>query len=189
MKKDNILGLVLLMVVVLLTALVAPAHVASWSEKITGGGQAIAGGTCFSITVSAWTTDDGEDAGQMEYSRSNLSIHAKIQCVRIHDDGDVAVVAGPADVQNDPDGIVGAGTWMVVEILEGGVGYGDRVRVRLKSETVARGVCDNPSGSFPGLIYDGNFNIRSKQPHLQEKKQGTVLKKETGDGSLYHFKF
>ena len=160
MKKINILGLVLLMVVVLLTALVAPANVAGWSEKITGGGQAVAGGIYFSITVSAWTTDKGEDAGQMEYSRSNLSIHAKIQCVRIY--GDVAVVAGPADVQNDPDGLVGTGAWMVVEILEGGVGYGDRVRVRLKSEVEARAVCDNPSGSFPGLIYDGNFNIRSK---------------------------
>ena len=161
MKKVNILGLVLLMVVVLLTALVVPAHVASWSEKITGGGQAFAGVT-FSITVSAWTTADGSDAGQMEYSRSNLSIHAKVQCVGIHDDGTVAVVAGLADVQNDPDGIVGTGEWMVVEILEGGIGSGDRVRVRLMSETAARFACENPSYIFPGLIYDGNFNIRSK---------------------------
>jgi len=161
MKKANILGLVLLMVVVLLTAIVAPANVASWEEKITGGGQAVAGSTHFSITVSAWTADEGEAAGgQMEYSRSNLSIHAKIQCVCIY--GDVAVVAGPADVQNDPDGIVGSGAWMVVEILEGGVGSGDKVRVRLKSEEVARDICENPSYSFPGLIYDGNFNIRSK---------------------------
>jgi len=165
MKKVNILGLVLLMVVVLLTALVVPAH-AAWSEKITGGGQATAGVT-FGITVSAWTSDGGEEAGQMEYSRvgqsvPDLSIHAKIKCVGIHSNGDVAVVAGPADVQNDPDGLVGSGAWMVVEILEGGVGSGDRVRVRLMSETDARYVCDHPSGSFPGLIYDGNFNIRLK---------------------------
>jgi len=150
--------LVPILAIVLLIALVVPAH-AAWSEKITGGGQAIAGGY-FSITVSAWTTAEGEDAGQMEYSRSNLSIHAKIKCVCIY--GDVAVVAGPADVQNDPDGIVGSGAWMVVEILEGGVGSGDKVRVRLKSEVVARDICENPSYSFPGLIYDGNFNIRSK---------------------------
>jgi hypothetical protein len=164
MKKVNILGLVLLLAVVLLTTLVAPAHVESWNEKITGGGQAVAGGAYFSITVSAWTTDDG-DAGQMEYSRPNLSIHAKIQCVRIHSiygDGDVAIVAGPADAQNDPAGLIGSGDWMVVEILEGGVGSGDKVRVRLMSEAAARIVCDNPSLSFPGLIYDGNFNIRSK---------------------------
>ena len=152
--------LVPILVVVLLIALVVPAHVASWSEKITGGGQASAGGTCFSITVSAWSTAEGEDAGQMEYSRVGLSMHAKIQCVSIHDDGTVAVVAGPADAQNDS--IIGEGAWMVVEILEGGVGSGDRVRVRLMSEEAARNVCDNPSNSFPGLIYDGNFNIRSK---------------------------
>jgi len=153
--------LVPILAIVLLIALVVPAH-AAWSEKITGGGQAIAGGTYFSITVSAWTTAEGEDAGQMEYSRSNLSIHAKIQCVGIHDDGTVAVVAGPADVQNDPDGLVGTGAWMVVEILEGGVGSGDRVRVRLMSREDACSVCGTPSHSFPALIYDGNFNIRSK---------------------------
>jgi hypothetical protein len=51
---------------------------------------------------------------------------------------------------------------MVVEIREGGVGYGDRVRVRLMSESAALATCDQPSGSFPGLIYDGNFNIRTK---------------------------
>ena len=167
MKKINILGLVLLMVVVLLTALVAPAHVAGWNEKITGGGQAVAGGIYFSITVSAWTTDKGEDAGQMEYSRvgqivSDLSIHAKIKCVCIHESGNVAVVAGPADAQNDPAGQIGSGDWMVVEIKEGGVGSGDTVRVRLMSEVAARAVCEKPSGSFPGLIYDGNFNIRLK---------------------------
>jgi len=163
MKKVNILGLVLLMVVVLLTAVAAPANVASWEEKITGGGQASSGSTYFSITVSAWTADEGVAAGgQMEYSRSNLSIHAKVQCVGIHDDGTVAVVAGLADVQNDPDGLVGSGVWMVVEILEGGVGSGDKVRVRLMTEAAARGVCETPSYSFPATIYDGNFNIRSK---------------------------
>ena len=160
MKKVNILGLVLLMVVVLLTALVVPAH-AAWNEKITGGGQARVGtsGASFSITVSAWTSD-GVDAGQMEYSRVGFCMHAKIKCVGIHDGGNVAVVAGPADAQNDT--ILGEGTWMVVEILEGGVGSGDKVRVRLMPEAAARLVCDTPSYSFPATIYDGNFNIRSK---------------------------
>ena len=171
MKKVNILGLVLLMVVVLLTALVAPAHVASWSEKITGGGQAVFGSgtneTSFSITVSAWETDDGSAAGQMQYSRvdqyyPDLSVHAKVQCVGIHEDGTIAVVAGPADVQNDPAGQINPDEWMVVEILEGGVGSGDSVRVRFMPETAARNVCEKPSYIFPGLIYDGNFNIRSK---------------------------
>ena len=170
MKKVNILGLVLLMVVVLLTAIVAPANVASWEEKITGGGQAFAG-VYFSITVSAWTADEGGAAGgQMQYSRvgqsiPDLSVHAKIQCVGIHylANGDVvAIVAGPADVQNDPNGQIGSGDWMVVEILEGGVGSGDRVSVRLYSELDALDRCENPSGSYPGLIVDGNFNIRSK---------------------------
>jgi hypothetical protein len=51
---------------------------------------------------------------------------------------------------------------MVVEIKEGGVGSGDRVRVRVMAEAAALVVCGTPSGSFPGTVYDGNFNIRSK---------------------------
>ena len=163
--------LVPMLVVVLLIALVVPANVASWEEKITGGGQAVAGGIYFSITVSAWTADEGGAAGgQMQYSRvgqsvPDLSVHAKIQCVGINNLADgtvVAIVAGPADVQNDPGGQIGSGNWMIVEILEGGIGSGDQVSVRLCSEANAPYKCENPSGSYPGLIYDGNFNIRSK---------------------------
>jgi len=160
MKKVNILRLVLLMVVVLLTALVAPAHVASWDDKITGGGQAIN----FSITVSAWTTEEG-DAGQMEYSRSNLSMHAKVERVEIYYcNGNVAaVVAGPVDAQYDPDGYIPSnGDWMVVQILEGGVGSGDRVRVQVIWEEDVDAKFETPECIFPGLILDGNFNIRSK---------------------------
>lgn len=151
---------VLVVALVLLTAL--PATAAGWTEKVTGGGQAVAGGTEFSITTSAWEDTEGNVGGQIEYSRSDLSFHAKVECFGLFSGGDVAVAAGPAKVQDDPTGFIGAGEWAVIEILEGGKGSGDRVRVRLMSESAATGLCESPSGTFPGLIYDGNFNIRIK---------------------------
>jgi hypothetical protein len=165
MKKRALitLGVVLALAATASLLMALPAGAASWAEKVTGGGQGMAGGVHFSITVSAW---DGP-AGQMEYSREgqslpDLSMHGTVECLGLFSDNTVAVAAGPASVQYDPAGLIGPGDWMVVEISEGGVGYGDRVRVRLMSENAALATCNQPSGLFPGLIYDGNFNIRTK---------------------------
>jgi hypothetical protein len=165
MKKRVLitLGVVLALAATASLLMALPAGAASWAEKVTGGGQGMSGGVHFSITVSAW---DGP-AGQMEYSREgqsvpDLSMHATVECLGIHSGGEEAVAVGPASVQYDPAGQVQPGQWMVVEIKEGGIGYGDTVRVRLMSETTALATCATPSGSFPGTIYDGNFNIRTK---------------------------
>ena len=149
-----------LLVMTALLLLTIPAGAAGWSERITGGGQAVAGGTEFSITVSAWKDAAGNAAGQIEYSRPTLIFHATVECLCLH--GDVAVAAGPVRVQHDPGLAVGSDAWVVVEMLEGGVGSGDRVSVRFISQAEAEAKCATPSGSYPGLIYDGNFNIRIK---------------------------
>jgi hypothetical protein len=163
-KRRMSSGLVVVVsVAVAASVLMALPAGAAWEEKITGGGQATAGSVHFSVTVSAW---DGP-AGQMEYSRSgqsvpDLSVHGTVECLGLFSEGTIAVAAGPASAQNDPAGLIGSGDWMVVEIKEGGVGFGDTVRVRLMPESSARSTCTQPSGSFPGTVYDGNFNIRTK---------------------------
>jgi hypothetical protein len=140
-------------------------HSAPEPANVTGGGQASSGGTDFSITVSARNDGYGNVSGQMEYSRegqsvADLSMHATVECLSFFEGGTVAVAAGPASAQNDPSGAVFTDAWMVVEIQEGGTGSGDAVRVRLLSEEDALAICEEPSGTFPGTIYDGNFNIR-----------------------------
>jgi hypothetical protein len=164
MKKYSF---VIVILVVLLLIVVLPISAASWSNKVTGGGQAAAGGVDFSITTSAWNDGNGHVGGQMQYSRydqtlPDLSMHGKVECFNVFEDGAVAVAAGPAKAQYDPGGAVGSDDWMVVEIREGGIGAGDEVRVRLMSDSDVQDVCDSPSGIFPGLVYDGNFSIRSK---------------------------
>ena len=150
---------VFLLVVALLLLMVLPTAAAGWEARITGGGQAIAGGTELSITTSAWLDAKGHAGGQIEYSRSGLSFHATVECMGTFSEDNVAVAAGPAWAQ---DGTTLLGEWGVIEILEGGNGAGDRVRVRMMSEEDALGVCATPSGTFPGYVYDGNFNIRVK---------------------------
>jgi hypothetical protein len=147
-------------ITIMLALVIALPAGAAWTMKVTGGGQARAGGTDFSITVSAKDTGSGDVTGQMEYSRSDLAMHASVKCLGFFNDGSVAVAAGPAKAQI---GHIDEGAWMVVEIQEGGKGSGDRVRVRLMSQSSAKAVCNSPSGSFPGAIYDGNFNLRDKQ--------------------------
>lgn len=139
---------------------------AAWEEKVTGGGQGHSGSIYFSITVSAW---DGP-AGQMEYSREgqsvpDLSMHATIECLKIASSNEEAFAAGPVRAQNDPDGLVDEGDWMILGIKEGGVGSGDTVRVQIEPQSsVDLNTCrvTNQSPVFPGLIHDGNFNIRTR---------------------------
>jgi hypothetical protein len=136
-----------------------------WS-KATGGAQAMAGGVMFSQTVSAKGGVEGAK-GQMQYSREEqmgtpaLWAHARVACLNVAEDVSWAVATGPAFAQYDPSGQVEIGDWMLVEIMEGGTGSGDMLRVRFVSMTYALGVCQSgPSGSYPGMVYDGNFTLR-----------------------------
>ena len=142
MKRLFIFGLLTIFILLVATS---PTLAASWEDKITGGGQAYAPVGCnFSITVSAWDDVDGNSAGNMEYSRDEiscpslapLSMHSKVECVGLFT-GDVAVAAGPVWGQNDPNSLIKEGSWLVVNIMEGGVGSGDRVRVYFSSPTSA----------------------------------------------------
>jgi len=148
--------LAIVLVIVLTTTVFA-----SWDEKVTGGGLASVGGVEFSITVSAW--GDAETlGGQIEYSRSDLCMHATVECMEVFAEGTKAVLAGPVRAQYDPTSYVQEGYWLVVNVLEGGIGAGDQVRVYQVTEAQARAACAIEPSSFPGTIYDGNFNIRLK---------------------------
>lgn len=163
MKKPIMITTILLITLLVVTI---PAGAASWNTKITGGGQAVVGGTYFSINVSATEKPSGEFKGQMQYSRydGTLDMHGFVKCSWVSGNGEIALAAGPAKAQNDPANFIGThGGWMVVMIKEGGVGSGDTVRVIGSTEGVARNYCSNGySGSFPGTLVDGNFNIRSR---------------------------
>jgi hypothetical protein len=166
MRRRVLIGVGVLVVLLAATQffIVLPAG-AAWDEKITGGGQAIAGGVHFSITVSAWEDSTGSAAGQMEYSRAgqsmaDLSMHITVECLGVWDDR--AVAAGPAWTQYDPGNWYNPANWVIVNIHEGGIGAGDTVRVYQSTPGAAALACNTFPTSFPGTVYDGNFNIRSK---------------------------
>lgn len=155
--KRRILAVILTLLA--LTIVAVPVSAGRWTEQVTGGGQAVAGDTYFSVTASAWKDGESNVSGQIQYSRDDLEFHATAMCFNTFDG--TAVVAGPAWAQ---EGDVEDDAWAIIEIMEDGVGSGDWVRVRLKSQDVAESVCANgPSGSYPGMIYDGNFNIRTAE--------------------------
>ena len=131
-------------------AMAAPVAAGSWSEKVTGGGQFLAGATAFSVTTSA--SDVG---GQIQYSRSGYSFHATVECLEVSTDGSSAVAAGPARGQDGT--VLAVDAWAKLEVLEGGDGP-DRVRVVVHSGEVN---C-TPTGSYPGEAVDANFTIRQK---------------------------
>ena len=131
-------------------AMAIPVGASSWSEKITGGGQFLAGSTAFSVTTSA--SDAG---GQIQYSRSDLSFHATVDCVEVSADGTSAVAAGRAWGQEGT--VLAADAWVKLEVKEGGDDP-DRVRVVIHTGAVD---C-TPTGSYPGVATDANFTIRQK---------------------------
>jgi len=165
MKKIHLLSV--LIVMLLASLVLIPVGAGSWDDKITGGGQVTTyGGILFNLSVSAWDDGAGVYGGQMQYSRydGTLDMHATVDCVHVNSDGLIAVAAGPAKAQYDPNNYVGTtGGWMVVMLKEGGVGYGDEVRVLGRTEADARAFCAaDYLGPFFGYVFDGNFNIRSK---------------------------
>jgi hypothetical protein len=89
----------------------------------------------------------------MQYSRQDLNIHGTVECYYI-DGGDNIALGGPVNVQKDP-GQIFSGEWMYVEIRADGVA----VRVRGGSASASDSNC-NASGSFPGQVVEGGFNIR-----------------------------
>jgi hypothetical protein len=131
-------------------------------EKIVGGAETIkADGVTFSLSVNAVYTGKNNDVlkGKILYSRDNLKFHAETNCVMVNSEGNVATVAGP--ITEVYEGSVGNNEWAYVAIQEGGIGSGDRVRVRLLSEEDAMENCQNPAGetTFPGLVEEGEFKI------------------------------
>lgn len=146
----------------ILLVLAAPSAFAG-GPKITGGADRInAGGTIISMTVNSINTSNGIK-GSIQYSReanngaAELFVHASSYCMWISADGLRAVVAGPAMVQSGVSG----GEWFFAAIQEGGTGYGDMVRAGFATMTQGMDACTNGESSFPGLVEEGEFKIRT----------------------------
>ena len=137
--------------VLALSAAVAAA--AGWSEKATGGGQAMAGSTPFSVTMSV--SDSG---GQFQYSRDDLVFHGVADCLFVPDDETYAVLSGDITHAAVPNGVFQEGARVSIAILEGGEGAGDRVRV-WAADACSAGAY---GGAYPGIFVDGNVNIRTR---------------------------
>ncbi len=176
MSKKHIIGVATIAAVAacgLSTAL------AGIGPKVTGGaGSITAGGVEFSLAANAIETgkfdpetgEQGEVKGSIQYSRNQqgdvdaLHVHATTTMYDIGDEGVKAVVCGPAEAQFDPSGAVGSDDYLVVNLLEGGTGSGDRVRVRLLSGKEVKANCSDArsNDSFPGIVNEGEFKIRSE---------------------------
>lgn len=141
----------------LMLAMAIPAGAASWSEKVTGGGQASAGGADFSLTMSA-ADIRGEVKGQWQYSRTdsvtNIA-HGTIDCIYVEPDQSYAVMSGPVTHVASSALFVEGETWTIA-VREGGNGSGDEVRIWKGDH------CGPYGGGYPGTYYDGNVNIRVK---------------------------
>lgn len=153
--------------------------IAGVGPKVTGGaGSITADGVEFSLAANAIETgkfdpetgEQGEVKGSIQYSRneqggtSALHVHATTTMYDIGDEGVKAVVCGPAEAQFDPSGEVGPDDYLVVNLLEGGTGSGDMVRVRLLSGEEVKTNCSDAGSntSFPGVVNEGEFKIRSE---------------------------
>ena len=103
-----------------------PAGAASWSEKVTGGGWASAGGTEFSLTMSG--SDFG---GQWQYYRTdgltNIA-HGTVDCIHAAGDESYAVMSGPVTHVTAGSTFIEGDIWSIA-VLEGGKGSGDKVRI------------------------------------------------------------
>ena len=149
--------------------LLASAPAFANGPKVTGGAdQILAGNIYFSMAANAVLTGKGEVKGSIQYSREDqpgvtteLFVHADVACFGISTDGAKAVVAGPAKVQSNPAGLK-TGDWLIIAIKEGGTGYGDSVRVSFGDSTEGFNRCEAPQneGTFPGLVYEGEFKLR-----------------------------
>lgn len=139
----------------LMLALALPAVAANWSQKVTGGGLASAGGADFSLTMSA--SDVG---GQWQYSRTdgvtNIA-HGTIDCIFVSDDETHAVMSGPVTHVEAGTTFSEGDTWTIA-VQEGGKGSGDSVRIWERGDTT----CTEYNGGYPGTYFDGNINIRTK---------------------------
>jgi hypothetical protein len=152
--------------ILLLTLFTSAVIAGSWEDKVTGGGQAVAGGTYFSLTLSASTDDFGNARGQAEYSRYNgtLDMHVDIACLWVAPDLSKVFAAGPAMAQVDPGNYVESnGGWVGIVVKEGGIGSGDTVRIWGMDEETGRFYCENGYAGSPSVeFFDGNINIRGK---------------------------
>lgn len=141
----------------MMLAVAIPAGAASWTQKVTGGGWASAGGADFSLTMSA-ADIKGEVKGQWQYSRTdgvtNIA-HGTIDCIYVAEGESYAVMSGPVTHVSQSSLFVVGDTWSIA-VLEGGNGSGDRVRIWRDDH------CGAYAGSYPGIYYDGNINIRTK---------------------------
>ena len=162
-----------LLVASLLACLVAvtllPVCAASWTERISGGMSSAVPYGDFTVTLSAWDNGDGTFGGQGQYyyPPSDRTFHLKVSriCSGLVASGPFAgqpyvVAIGPVFGQDGTEVVNGYGA---IAVAEGGTA-GDGVRVWFdRTLEVVEDFCEAGAyDSFPAIVNDGNFNIRSK---------------------------
>jgi hypothetical protein len=165
-KRVSIALLVMLALAATASLLMAlPASAASWAERISGGSSYAAGYGEFTVTLSAWEKVDGTygGEGQYYYPPLNRTFHLDVTRVCFGELGGAPYAVAIGTVRGQDGTEVTDGGWGGIAVLEGG-DAGDRFRVWFdRTESVMNAWCENGAyGTFPALVVDGNFNIRSK---------------------------
>lgn len=160
MRKRLSVVLVALLVV---SAMAATVSAGGWTDRISGGSSYSLNYGEFTVTLSAWQKDDGTfgGEGQYYYPPLNRTFHLDVTHVCFAADQSWAVAIGPVRGQDGTE-VTGEG-FGAIAIKEGG-DEPDRFRVAFdQSEAFVQAWCENGAyGTFPAIVQDGNFNIRSK---------------------------
>lgn len=126
------------------------AQITRWEFRIHGQGIAVAGPQ-FSVRIDAYGNRFGAAYGSMSYERPGLQMYANVLCARIFWNGQAAVVVG--NIVQSLGGTPGG--WLVMELHDG---TPDQIRVTTSNESL-EGLCNQPSGRFPGRFTSGGIRI------------------------------
>lgn len=159
MRKRLSVALVALLA---LSAMAATVSAGGWSERISGGSSYSENYGEFTVTLSAWETEDGYGGeGQYYYPPLDRTFHLDVEKVCFGPNQEWAAAVGPIRGQDGTEVMDGA--WGGIAILEGG-DAADRFRVGFnETKSEMEDWCNAGAyGLFPAIVEDGNFNIRSK---------------------------
>jgi hypothetical protein len=162
-KMKKLACLLIAVMVVLVAAM--PVGAGGWTERISGGSSYAEPYGEFTVTLSAWEKVDGTygGEGQYYYPPINRTFHLDVNRVCFGEIGGAPVAAAIGTVRGQDGTEVTDGGWGGIAVKEGG-DAGDRFRVWFdKEESAMNAWCEALAyGTFPALVVDGNFNIRSK---------------------------
>jgi hypothetical protein len=161
MKKITLV----LILTVLVVTMATPVGAAGWTKRVSGGCSYASPYGEFTVTLSAWEKADGTYGGEGQYYYPPLerTFHLDVTRVCFGMLGDAPYAAAIGTVRGQDGTEVTDGGWGGIAVLEGG-DAGDRFRVWFDvTQERADYFCESGAEhSFPALVVDGNFSIRTK---------------------------